>query len=67
MIKTIQVLLIEDNPADAYLVCEYLNDTGFAVMVTKLQGRKGRNRFLRASSRGSKANAGPDIARSEPA
>ena len=37
MRKTIQVLLIEDNPADAYLACEYLNDTGFTVTVTKLQ------------------------------
>ena len=40
MTRTIQVLLIEDNPADAYLACEYLNDTGFAVKVTKLQDGK---------------------------
>ena len=26
--KAIEVLLIEDNPADAYLACEYLNHTG---------------------------------------
>jgi CheY-like chemotaxis protein len=38
--KAIEVLLIEDNPADAYLACEYLNDTGFQVSVTKLQDGK---------------------------
>ena len=27
------MLLIEDNPADAYLACEYLKDTGFYVLV----------------------------------
>jgi CheY-like chemotaxis protein len=40
MNKAIEVLLIEDNPADAYLACEYLNDTGFSVSVTKLQDGK---------------------------
>ena len=40
MTSTIQVLLIEDNPADAYLACEYLNDTGFSIKVTKLQDGK---------------------------
>jgi chemotaxis family two-component system response regulator Rcp1 len=40
MNKAIDVLLIEDNPADAYLACEYLNDTGFPVTVTKLQDGK---------------------------
>jgi CheY-like chemotaxis protein len=38
--RAIQVLLVEDNPADAYLACEYLNDTGFLVTVTKLQDGK---------------------------
>lgn len=38
--KVIDVLLIEDNPADAYLACEYLNDTGFRISVTKLQDGK---------------------------
>ena len=38
--KAIEVLLIEDNPADAYLACEYLNDTGYFVLVTKLQDGK---------------------------
>ena len=32
--------MIEDNPADAYLACEYLNDTGFPVSITKLQNGK---------------------------
>ena len=32
--------MIEDNPADAYLACEYLNDTGFPISVTKLQDGK---------------------------
>ena len=40
MSKAIEVLLIEDNPADAYLACEYLNDTGYFVLVTKLQDGK---------------------------
>ncbi len=40
MNRSIEVLLIEDNPADAYLACEYLNDTGFDVRVTKLQDGK---------------------------
>ena len=40
MNKAIDVLLIEDNPADAYLACEYLNDTGYFVLVTKLQDGK---------------------------
>ena len=40
MNKAIEVLLIEDNPADAYLACEYLNDTGYFVLVTKLQDGK---------------------------
>ena len=38
--KAIEVLLIEDNPADAYLACEYLKDTGFPLSVTKLQDGK---------------------------
>jgi two-component system, chemotaxis family, response regulator Rcp1 len=38
--KAIEVLLIEDNPADAYLACKYLNDTGFHISVTKLQDGK---------------------------
>ena len=38
--KAIEVLLIEDNPADAYLACEYLNDTGFHISITKLQDGK---------------------------
>ena len=40
MNRAIEVLLIEDNPADAYLACQYLNDTGFLVSVTKLQDGK---------------------------
>lgn len=54
MSKSIVVLLIEDNPADAYLACEYLNDTGFPVSVTKLQDGKAAIDFFEQVHTGSK-------------
>jgi CheY-like chemotaxis protein len=54
MSKSIEVLLIEDNPADAYLACEYLNDTGFTISVTKLQDGKAAIDFFEQVHVGSK-------------
>jgi chemotaxis family two-component system response regulator Rcp1 len=52
--KAIEVLLIEDNPADAYLACEYLNETGFWVRITKLQDGKAAFDFFEQVQDGSK-------------
>ncbi len=54
MSKAIEVLLIEDNPADAYLACEYLNDTGYTVLVTKLQDGKAAIDFFQQVNVGNK-------------
>jgi CheY-like chemotaxis protein len=54
MSKAIEVLLIEDNPADAYLACEYLNDTGYFVLVTKLQDGKAAIDFFEQVNEGAK-------------
>jgi CheY-like chemotaxis protein len=54
MSRSIEVLLIEDNPADAYLACEYLNDTGFLVSVTKLQDGKAAIDYFEQVQEGSK-------------
>jgi CheY-like chemotaxis protein len=52
--KTIDVLLVEDNPADAYLACEYLNDTGFMVSITKLRDGKAAIDFFEQVHGGAK-------------
>ena len=52
MNRAIEVLLIEDNPADAYLACQYLNDTGFLVSVTKLQDGKAAIDYFEQAHKG---------------
>jgi CheY-like chemotaxis protein len=54
MRRSLDVLLIEDNPADAYLACEYLNDTGFPISVTKLQDGKAAIDYFEQVQKGSK-------------
>ncbi|HEY3420732.1 MAG TPA: response regulator [Methanomassiliicoccales archaeon] len=54
MCRAIDVLLIEDNPADAYLACEYLRDTGFSINVTKLQDGRAAIDYVEQVRKGSK-------------
>jgi CheY-like chemotaxis protein len=54
MRRSLDVLLIEDNPADAYLACEYLNDTGFPISVTKLQDGKAAIDYFEQVQKGTK-------------
>ncbi len=59
MHRSLEVLLIEDNPADAYLACEYLNDTGYPVSVIRLQDGKAAIDYFEAISNGTKST--PDL------
>ena len=59
MHRSLEVLLIEDNPADAYLACEYLNDTGYPVSVIRLQDGKAAIDYFEQISKGTKST--PDL------
>lgn len=59
MDRSFEVLLIEDNPADAYLACEYLNDTGYPISVIRLQDGKAAIDYFEQIGKGTKST--PDL------
>ncbi len=59
MDRPYEVLLIEDNPADAYLAREYLNDTGYPISVIRLHDGKAAIDYFEQIRRGTKR--APDL------